>query len=242
MTFSSALTSTPVFLLPGMMCDDRLFAFQTEQLRKDSQNAVKLYIPQLVYGSSMQELAQYLLAELPSSFCLCGLSMGGILAMEIVAQAPHRVERLALMDTNPLAETKEGVARRNRQINDVKAGKLRQVIAEEMKPHYLADSPDKQSHLNLCMDMAVSLGDNAFINQSMALRDRPDQTDTLRAVRCPTLLLHGREDRLCPPERHHLMQEFIPHARLVEIDGAGHLPPLEAPMTTYKHFSDWLRY
>jgi pimeloyl-ACP methyl ester carboxylesterase len=76
----------------------------------------------------------------------------------------------------------------------------------------------------------------------MALRDRPDQTDTLRAVRCPTLLLHGREDRLCPPERHHLMQEFIPHARLVEIDGAGHLPPLEAPMTTYKHFSDWLRY
>jgi hypothetical protein len=38
------------------------------------------------------------------------------------------------------------------------------------------------------------------------------------------------------------MQEFIPHARLVEIDGAGHLPPLEAPMTTYKHFSDWLRY
>ena len=111
-----------------------------------------------------------------------------------------------------------------------------------MKPHYLADSPDKQSHLNLCMDMAVSLGDNAFINQSMALRDRTDQTDTLRGVRCPTLLLHGREDRLCPPERHHLMQEFIPHARLVEIDGAGHLPPLEAPMTTYKHFSDWLRY
>jgi pimeloyl-ACP methyl ester carboxylesterase len=139
MTFSSALTSTPVVLLPGMMCDDRLFAFQTEQLRKDSQNAVKLYLPQLVYGSSMPELAQYLLAALPSSFCLCGLSMGGILAMEIVAQAPHRVERLALMDTNPLAETKEGVARRNRQINDVKAGKLRQVIAEEMKPHYLAE-------------------------------------------------------------------------------------------------------
>jgi pimeloyl-ACP methyl ester carboxylesterase len=242
MTFSSALTSTAVVLLPGMMCDDRLFAFQTEQLRKDSQNAVKLHIPQLIYGNSMPELAQYLLAALPPSFCLCGLSMGGILAMEIVAQAPHRVERLALMDTNPLAETEEGVARRNRQIREVRAGKLRQVIAEEMKPHYLADSPNNQGHLNLCMDMAVSLGDNAFINQSMALRDRPDQTDTLRGVRCPTLLLHGSEDRLCPPERHHLMQEFIPHARLAEIDGAGHLPPLEAPMTTYKHLLDWLRY
>jgi pimeloyl-ACP methyl ester carboxylesterase len=225
-----------------MMCDDRLFAFQTEQLRKDSQNAVKLHIPQLIYGNSMPELAQYLLAALPPSFCLCGLSMGGILAMEIVAQAPHRVERLALMDTNPLAETEEGVARRNRQIREVRAGKLRQVIAEEMKPHYLADSPNNQGHLNLCMDMAVSLGDNAFINQSMALRDRSDQTDTLRGVRCPTLLLHGSEDRLCPPERHHLMQELIPHAKLAEIDGAGHLPPLEAPMTTYKHLSDWLRY
>lgn len=240
MTTSCSPPSGTVVLLPGMMCDARLFAFQADRLRADSHNHLKIHVPALVGAVSVPELARNMLGKLPSSFALCGLSMGGILAMEICAQAPHRVERLALMDTNPLAETKDGAARRNRQVADVRAGKLKQVMAEEMKPHYLADSPNKQTHLDLCMAMAVSLGNKVFIDQSLALRDRPDQTDTLRAVRCPTLILYGKDDRLCPPERHYLMQELIPHARLVEVNGAGHLPPIEAPVATYTHLSDWL--
>jgi len=90
--------------------------------------------------------------------------------------------------------------------------------------------------------MALTLGEEVFVAQSLALRDRPDQTQSLRAVRCPTLILHGKEDRLCPPERHHLMQDLIPHARLVEVDKAGHLPPLEAPEDTLLHLKKWLDY
>ena len=230
-----------VVFLPGMMCDERLFSFQAERLSHAEQGAFHVIIPRLDTATSIQGLADKILAETPSRFALCGLSMGGILAMEMVAKAPVRIQSLVLMDTNPLAETADGVIRRNRQIEDVKSGRLRQVIADEMKPHYLADSPNKKAHLDLCMDMALSLGDEVFIAQSLALRDRPDQTETLPAVRCPTLILHGREDRLCPPERHHLMQELIPHANLLEIDGAGHLPPLEAPLDTYIHLVDFLK-
>ena len=236
----SDLTSGTIVLLPGMMCDERLFAFQAEWLRQEAHRSFNVIVPRLDSANSIQGLADKILAETPSSFALCGLSMGGIVAMEMMAQAPHRIERLALMDTNPLAETTDGAVRRDRQIADVRAGKLKQVMAEEMKPHYLAESPNKQTHLDLCMAMAVSLGNKVFIDQSLALRDRPDQTDTLRAVRCPTLILHGKDDRLCPPERHYLMQELIPHARLVEVNGAGHLPPIEAPVATYTHLSDWL--
>ena len=230
----------PVLLLPGMMCDDRLFAYQRDRLNQDTDGQISVLIPPLDEASSMSDLAARLLATAPPSFCLCGLSMGGILAMEMIAQAPHRVERLALMDTNPLAETPEGIIRRNRQIADVRAGGLKQVMAEEMKPLYLADRPDKAELLQLCMDMALSLGKAAFINQSLALRDRPDQTETLRSVRCPTLILHGAEDRLCPPERHHLMHQLIPHATLVTVQKAGHLPPLEAPEDTLHHLLGWL--
>lgn len=236
------MTCGTVVLLPGMMCDERLFAYQAEGLRQEAQRSFEVIIPRLDSAESVQGLADKILAETPPSFALCGLSMGGIVAMEIVAQAPQRIERLALLDTNPLAETAEGVMRRNRQIADVKKGRLRQVMAEEMKPHYLADGPNKQAHLDLCMDMALTLGKEVFAAQSLALRDRPDQTQTLRAVRCPTLILHGKEDRLCPPERHHLMQDLIPHARLVEVDKAGHLPPLEAPDDTLLYLKKWLEY
>lgn len=236
------MTCGTVVLLPGMMCDERLFAYQAEGLKQEAKRSLEVIIPRLDSEESIQSLAGKILAETPPSFALCGLSMGGIVAMEIVAQAPQRIECLALLDTNPLAETAEGVIRRNRQIGDVKKGQLRQVMAEEMKPHYLADGPNKQAHLDLCMDMALTLGEEVFVAQSLALRDRPDQTQSLRAVRCPTLILHGKEDRLCPPERHHLMQDLIPHARLVEVDKAGHLPPLEAPEDTCQHLKEWLDY
>ena len=229
----------PVLFLVGMMCDDRLFAHQRDQLKQDTDQTV--LIPPLHSAQSMSALASQILAEAPPVFALCGLSMGGILAMEIVAQAPHRVNRLALMDTNPLAETAEGVRRRNRQIADVQDGKLKQVIADEMKPLYLADTADSSAVLDLCMDMALSLGEAAFINQSLALRDRPDQTQTLRLVRCPTLILHGAEDRLCPPQRHQLMHQLIPHAQLVSVANAGHPPPLESPQQTSAHLTDWLQ-
>jgi len=227
-------------LLPGMMCDERLFASQIAQLKQDFGQQLSIVTPSFDKADSIQKLAEIILAELPSRFSLCGLSMGGILAMEILAQAPQRIERLALMDTNPLAETPEGVIRRNRQIKDVQAGRLRQVISEEMKPLYLAESPNKQDVLDICMDMAMRLGAPAFICQSLALRDRPDQTQTLRQVTCPTLILYGAEDRLCPPERHHLMKELIEHARLVQIDHAAHLPPLESPDATYAQIHSWL--
>ena len=236
----SDMTCGTVVLLPGMMCDERLFAFQAERLKQEPSGPFHVIIPRLDHAESVQGLAASILAETPSSFALCGLSMGGIVAMEMMAQAPYRIERLALMDTNPLAETAEGTVKRNRQIKDVQAGGLKQMMAEEMKPHYLADSPNKQAHLDLCMDMALKLGKEVFVAQSLALRDRLDQTQTLRAVRCPTLILHGKEDRLCPPERHHLMQDLIPHARLVEVDGAGHLPPIEMPDDVTAHLCRWL--
>ena len=84
----------PVLLLPGMMCDERLFACQTGRLKQDTGGQISVLTPPLDTASSMTELAANLLTTAPPSFSLCGLSMGGILAMEIMAQAPHRVTRL----------------------------------------------------------------------------------------------------------------------------------------------------
>ena len=226
----------PLVLLPGMMCDGRLFAPQIAALGLRR----AIHLAPLGNHATTAALADEILAHAPPRFALAGLSMGGIVAMEIVAQAPERVERIALLDTNPRSELPEVAARRQPQIDRVRAGGLREVMRDEMKPNYLVDGPDKQAVMDLCMAMAMDLGPEVFIRQSRALRDRPDRQTVLHTVTVPTLVLCGRDDRLCPVERHQLMHDLIAGSRLEIIDGAAHLPTLEQPQRTTAALARWL--
>jgi pimeloyl-ACP methyl ester carboxylesterase len=113
-------------------------------------------------------------------------------------------------------------------------------MREEMKPNYLAEGPGKTPILDLCMDMALSLGPEVFERQSRALAARPDQQETLRNYRGDALVLMGREDKLCPRDRHDLMHALLGSSRLAFVDGAGHLPPLEQPAVTAREMASWL--
>jgi pimeloyl-ACP methyl ester carboxylesterase len=225
---------TPLVLIPGMMCEARMWG----------SIAAALYPRPVVHAvptgaETMQELARAVLDEAPPRFALAGLSMGGIVAMEVLRQAPDRVERLALLDTNALAEAPEVRARRAAQIGRALGGDLDGVMRDEMKPNYLAD-PSDSALLDLCMAMARALGPEVFRRQSVALRDRPDQTATLAAYKGPALVLMGEEDRPCPRDRHDLMHRLMPQSRLVIIPGAGHLTPLERPTETLTALKEWL--
>lgn len=225
-----------IVMLPGMMCDERLFAPQIAHL-KARYHVKTMSIHEY---ANMADLAENVLVQSPDEFALLGLSMGGILAMEIMRQAPQRITHLALLDTNPRAELDAVKQRRGPQIERVKNGGLSQIMRDEMKPNYLVDSPNKLNILNLCMVMAEDLGDQAFINQSIALRDRPDYQNVLKRVDVPTLIMCGREDVLCPIERHELMRELISGSTLHIVDNAGHLPTLEQPEIVNKALDQWL--
>ena len=226
---------TPLVLIPGFMCDARLFGPQVAALEKDRQ--VVAMVPT---QNTIPDMASAILDAMPGKLCVGGLSMGGIVALEILRQAPDRIERLALMDTTPLADAPQNYDIRNRQIKDVHAGRLVDVMREELKPAYLVDSPNKQDLLELCTDMAQALGPDVFEAQAIALRDRADAQDTLANAPAHTLILHGAEDRLCTPERHHLMHDLAPHSTLIAIDNAGHMPTLEQPAATTKALQNWL--
>lgn len=221
-----------LILLPGMMCDARMWGPQVPALP-----GAQVMLPATL--DTMAAMAGEMLARLPDRFALAGLSMGGILAMEILRLAPGRVERLALLDTNPLAEAPEVQARRPAQIARAQAGDLGGVMREDMKPNYLAPGSDP-AILDLCLDMALSLGSEAFASQSRALAARPDQCATLAAFTGPALVLMGEHDRLCPRDRHDLMHRLMPQSRLVVIPGAGHLPTLEKPAETTAALRRWM--
>jgi len=226
---------TPLVLEPGMMCDARMWGGLATALYP---RAVGHVVP--TGEDTMAALAAKVLHDAPQHFALAGLSMGGIVAMEVLRQAPDRVTHLALLDTNPLAEAPEARARRGPQIARALAGQLAAVIRDEMKPNYLFPGADQPAILDLCMDMALSLGMQVFVNQSCALRDRPDQTATLAAFKGPALVLMGAEDRLCPLSRHQLMHRLMPQSRLVIVTGAAHLPTLEKPLETTAALIRWL--
>jgi pimeloyl-ACP methyl ester carboxylesterase len=219
----------PLVLLAGMMCDGRLFAHMPPHI----------FLP-VTGHDTIEAIAADVLKNAPETFALGGLSMGGILAMEVIRQAPDRVTHLALMDTNCEAESDRIKAFRQPQIDRALAGGLEAVMRDEMKPNYLADGPNRADVLDLCMDMALMLGPDVFAAQSRALRDRPDQKETLKNWRKPTLILCGSDDRLCPLHRHTLMAELMPQAVLTVIPKAGHLPPLEQPDATRVALERWL--
>jgi pimeloyl-ACP methyl ester carboxylesterase len=227
---------TPLVLLPGMMCDERLFAPQISELSKQRE----VHFVQISGHKTISELAADVLNNAPPVFALAGLSMGGIVAMEVLSQASERVERLALLDTNPLAELSNVRMRRGPQIDAVKNGQLKEIIRDEMKPNYLFDGDKKTKILKLCMDMALDIGPDAFIRQSIALRDRIDQKNTLRTYKRPALVLCGRHDVLCPLERHELMHNLLENSKLEIIEDAGHLPTLEQPKITTMALISWL--
>jgi len=232
------MNSLPLMLVPGMMCDARVYTPQIAAFCGDR----TLHLPVLRGADTTEGLAHRILVNAPERFALAGLSMGGIIAMEVMARAPERVERLALLDTNPCDELPELRARRSPQIERVRNGGLKEVMSEEMKPNYLADGTDMRMILDLCMRMALDLGPDTFISQSLALRDRPDRREVLRGIRVPTLIMCGREDRLCPLSRHEFMRDLVPGSRLEIIEGAGHLPVLEQPQRTNEVISRWLNW
>ena len=227
----------PLVLVPGMMCDARLFS---PQLAVFSAERPVMVIPP-TGAQTMSALARGILEHAPPCFALAGLSLGGIVAMEMIRQAPERVTRLALMDTNPRSDPPKLAPIREAQVRKALAGGLGDVMRDEMKPNYLADGPRRTEILDLCMEMSEAMGPDVFAQQSKAIQTRPDQCETLKAVAVPTLVLCGEDDRLCPVERHELMHDLIETSRLVIIPKAGHLPTLEHPQLTNEALKEWLR-
>lgn len=220
------VSGIPLVLVPGMMCDERLFAPQVDALGPDR----TIMIADCAQDDSISTMATRLLADAPERFCIGGLSMGGIVAFEVLRQVPERVAGLALLNTTPHADAPEKRPIRLAQCDRVRAGALREVVLEELKPNYLSpvNRPD-QPLLDLIYDMAASLGPEVFERQNEALMQRRDSKPTLADIACPTLIVAGLDDTVCPPALHSLMHARIAGSTYVEVADCGHLSTLEAP-------------
>jgi pimeloyl-ACP methyl ester carboxylesterase len=175
-------------------------------------------------------MARIVLDAAPPRFAVAGLSMGGVIALELWRQAPERITHLALLDTTPYADPPQRRKCRMLQIEKARNGGQRDVLVESMMPLYFARRNRSNALLlELILGTGMRLGPDVFEQQSLALRDRESHIDRLPTITCSTLVLGGREDALCPPAWHVRIAEMIPRADLAVLAECGHLSPLESP-------------
>lgn len=226
----------PLVLVPGLACDARLFWHQVIAL--SGERPVMVAAP--LSGVTVEEMGAALLDGLPERFALAGAGLGANVAVDILRRIPERVTRLALIGVSAQPETPIAAAAREPRIVGAQAGRLGEVIADEVPLAALADGSARREIMGMLRDMALTLGEGVFVRQSRAMQRRPDQQRFLRRALLPAVTICGAEDPLTPPRRHQFIAELMPYGTYEEIPHAGHLPTLEQPEATTAALERWL--
>ena len=228
-----------LLLLPGLLCDGRLWRDQVAAL----QGLVRCVVADLTLDAAVEAMAARAIDGLPGRFAVAGLSMGGYVALALMRMAPGRVSALCLMDTSARPDSPEQARRRRGLMALVRRGGRFRGVTPRLLPVLL--HPDNLADQALCdevMAMADRVGQDAFLRQQEAVLARPDSRPLLPGIAVPTLVAAGAGDQLTPPHLAREMAAAIPHAALRVIEGAGHLPPLEQPDATGKLLTEWLTH
>jgi pimeloyl-ACP methyl ester carboxylesterase len=227
----------PILLVPGLVSSPRIFEPVAPALWRFGPVTVANHIR----DDSMGAIARRILAEAPPRFALAGHSMGGYIAFEIMRQAPQRVAKLALINTQARPDTPETTARRRSQIARARSGDYHAVL-DELFLGYVHPSRREDAGLRqLVHDMGDDVGVEAFVRQQTAVISRPDSRPTLAWIKCPTLVLTGDEDNTIPNSLSVEMADGIHGAKLVILSNCGHLPQPEQPQATADALVEWLR-
>lgn len=226
---------TSLALLPGLLCDGDLWRDQIAAMADEADCLVADFSTQ----DTVAAMARSVLERMPETFALASLSMGGYVALEILRQAPERVTRLALLNTSARPDSEEQTRRRKGLIALARKGTFRGVT-ERLLPLLIHESRLSDKDLSArIMSMAENIGRDGFLGQQAAIMTRPDSLPDLVKIRCPTLVLCGRQDQLTPVDCHREMAAGIANARLVVLEDCGHLSPMERPDAVNEALHAW---
>lgn len=230
------MTPTLVFL-PGSLCDARVW--------QPVYGALRAQYPCInrpgLSGASIADMAARTLAAVSGPLLPVGLSMGGIVALEMWRQAPQRIDALALFGTNPGPDTPERRQGRDSQLALAARDGMAALARERLAPAFLAPAAaGAEPFTSTVVSMAMEAGAPALAAQSEALSGRADSWPALPLIAVPVLVAYGSADRVCPPDGHLRMAGLLRRGTLVTLENAGHLAPLEQPAESAQALRTWL--
>jgi pimeloyl-ACP methyl ester carboxylesterase len=187
---------------------------------------------------SIADMARRALEEAPAPFCVVGFSMGGYVAREIVRQAPDRVQALILIATSARGDTDVQLQRKAalaaQSPSTVFGGLSKPAVVSSLHPDRASDN----ELIARIQAMGARLGGEVFRRQS--LLERHDERGSLGAIRCPTLVIAGAQDRLRSLDEARELNDGIAGSDLSVIDGTGHMIPMEKPEELVALIAAWL--
>jgi 3-oxoadipate enol-lactonase len=172
-----------------------------------------------------------------------GTSLGGMIAQELCLASPERVDRLVLVGSTPGGETAFPIPEPTRQLiaampllpQDVA---IRRAVENALGPRTVAERPEVVERI-LALRRAEPQ-DPAGWRAQAAAGTTYEGGSRLAGIRAPTLIVHGTEDAVVDPRNAGLLGNLIPGARVVLLEGAGHLPFWEQPERFVCLVSDFL--
>lgn len=225
-----------LLLLPGTLCDHRVFARQLRALRGIARIVVVDYAQLGPPGRWVDALLQ----RLPGRFSVAGFSLGGLWALELLRRAPGRIERIAMIASNAQPASAPG-RRKSAWLRKMWQDRGPAEVARHVKPAYFHHVASRRRHAALVHDMAQRTPRRTAFAQFAWAAERPDGLAALAAFEGPLLLVSGANDRLCPPAWQRAMCAAQPRAQWLELPRVGHFVPLEAAAPLRTALSRWIR-
>ena len=225
--------TSDLVLLPGLICDERLWRDVMTGL------STRSVVADLTLDDSIAAMATRTLAAAPARFALAGLSMGGYVAFEIMRRAPERVTHLALFDTSARADDEARKETRRKGIEMARQGKFigvsRGLLGSLIAPQHMGTPVAGEVQA-----MSERVGQAAYMRQQTAIMNRVDSQPTLAEIGVPTLVGVGEVDKLTPRELAEEMAAGIGGAELVTFADSAHLPTMENPDAVVEAMRVWM--
>jgi len=227
---------TPLLVLPGHLCNRRLFTHQISHLG----DVAEFFVADLYGADTVQNLAAAAIGLMPRQFAILANSMGGSVAFEVMRHAPERVLGLALVGTTARPEWPAQNARRRPAAKLSAQGDFKSIADMYAPVFFHPDRTKDGAHVRTLELMITEAGNRGLRSQQRAFADRPDSRPDLGNIACPTFVLCGRDDVITPLEMSEEIAEEIPGAELAVLETCGHIPMLEWPEQTTDLLRHWL--
>lgn len=230
-----------LLLLPGLLCDDAVWAPVLAPLRTPVRATVAAY----GQADTLAAMAREALDQAPPGpLAVAGHSMGGRVALELLRLAPARVQRLALLDTgtHPLPDGDAGARERAGRLELLALARHEgmRTMARRWALGMVHPARHGDAVFDDVLDMLARRSPAVFEAQIRALLARPDAAPLLPSIEVPTLLLCGADDGWSPPTQHAAMQRAIAGSELVVVEHCGHMSTMERPAAVADAFDRWM--
>jgi 3-oxoadipate enol-lactonase len=188
-----------------------------------------------------EDLLQFMDSLKIEKAIVCGLSMGGFIALNAHKRFPERFEALILCDTQCIADTAAVKEKRYKTIDDISANGVKNFNDGFIENVFHKDSLSNKKELVEELRKVVFENSQHIITAGLtALAERTETCSTLGAISIPTMIICGREDTVTPLAQSDFMHQMIEGSTMHVIDNAGHVSNLEHPDEFNQYLLDFL--